>query len=106
MLFRSLDFKQPLRFGSFVTVNSQGPPMSGLWELPGSAFSQKGEIWYVKTDNTLASFSTVPLFSHGASIYVAPLREIAGTAQHVLIHPLNHYLDDMAVIPVEVNTHE
>jgi RND family efflux transporter MFP subunit len=101
-----LDSDTPLLFGAFVTVNIQGPPMSGLWELPGSAFSQKGEIWYVKKDNTLASFTTEPVFSHGESIYVTPPKDIAGSAQKVLIHPLNHYLDDMAVTPVEENTHE
>nr|WP_320193496.1 efflux RND transporter periplasmic adaptor subunit [uncultured Desulfobacter sp.] len=101
-----LDSETPLLFGAFVTVNIQGPPMSGLWELPGSAFSQKGEIWYVKKDNTLASFTTEPVFSHGESIYVAPPKEIAGSAQKVLIHPLNHYLDDMAITPVEENIHE
>lgn len=101
-----LDSDTPLLFGAFVTVNIQGPPMSGLWELPGSAFSQKGEIWYVKQDNTLASFTTAPVFSHGESIYVTPPKNIAGSAQKVLIHPLNHYLDDMAVTPVEEDIHE
>ncbi len=101
-----LDSDQPFLFGTFVTVNIQGPPMSGLWKIPGSAFSQKGEIWYVKKDNTLASFTTKPVFSHGESIYVVPPEDIAGSAQKVLIHPLNHYLDDMAVTPVEENTHE
>lgn len=101
-----LDSNQPLLFGTFVTVNIQGPPMPGLWALPGSAFSQKGEIWYVKQDNTLASFTTAPVFSHGESIYVTPPEEIAGSAQKVLIHPLNHYLNDMAVTPVEEKTHE
>lgn len=101
-----LDSDTPLLFGSFVTVNIQGWPRSGLWELPGSAFSQKGEIRYVKKDNTLASFTTEPVFSHGEFIYVAPPKEIADSAGKVLIHPLNHYLDDMAVTPVEENTHE
>ena len=101
-----LDSDTPLLFGAFVTVNIQGPAMSGLWELPGSAFSQKGEIWYVKQDNTLASFTTEPVFSHGESIYVTPPKDIADSVQKVLIHPLNHYLDDMAVTPVEENTHE
>lgn len=101
-----LNSDQPLLFGTFVAVNIQGPPMSGLWALPSSAFSQKGEIWYMKADNTLASFTTKPVFSHGESIYVTPPKDIAGAAQKVLIHPLNHYLDDMAVTPVEENTHE
>ena len=101
-----LDSETPLLFGAFVTVNIQGPPISGLWALPGSAFSQKGEIWYVRQDNTLASFNTEPVFSHGESIYVTPPKEIAGSVQKVLIHPLNHYLDDMAITPVEENIHE
>ncbi|MCG8552901.1 MAG: efflux RND transporter periplasmic adaptor subunit [Desulfobacterales bacterium] len=101
-----LDSDTPLLFGAFVTVNIQGPPISGLWELPGSSFSQKGEIWYVRQDNTLASFTTEPVFSHGESIYVAPPKGIADSSRKVLIHPLNHYLDDMAVTPVEENAHE
>ncbi len=101
-----LNSDSPLLFGSFVTVNIEGPPKDGLWALPGSAFSQKGEIWYVKPDNTLASFTTEPVFSHGQSIYVTPPEDIAGAPQKVLIHPLNHYLDDMAVTPVQENTNE
>ena len=105
-LDKPLNSDTPLFFGSFVTVNIEGPPMDGLWELPGAAFSQKGEIWYVKSDNTLASFATEPVFSHGQSIYVTPPKEIAGAAQKVLVHPLNHYLDDMAVTPVQEKTNE
>jgi hypothetical protein len=46
------------------------------------------------------------VFSHGESIYVTPPKDIADLAQKVLIHPLNHYLEDMAVTPVEEKTHE
>ncbi|WP_321492408.1 efflux RND transporter periplasmic adaptor subunit [uncultured Desulfobacter sp.] len=101
-----LDSQNPLLFGTFVSVNIEGQPMSGLWELPASAFSQKGEIWYVKADNTLSSFTTQPVFSHGESIYVAPPEDIADSPRKVLIHPLNHYLDDMAVTPVQESSHE
>ncbi len=96
-----LDSDPPLLFNTFVKVTINGQTMDNLWELPGSAFSQKGEIWYVAADNTLASFSTEPLFSYQDAVYVIPPEDLAGTPRKILIHPLSHYLKGMTVNPVE-----
>lgn len=105
-LDKPLDAPSPLLFNTFVQARIQGRNMDNLWELPDSAFSQKGDIWYVTKDNTLASFSTEPLFSQGESIYVAPPQTLAQSVQKVLVHPLNHYLNNMIVNPVEEETNE
>lgn len=101
-----LDLTEPLLAGTFVEAEISGRIHNDLWQLPSSAFSQKGEIWYVKQDNTLASFSAEPLFSDADAIYVVPPEELAGTSQKVLIHPLNSYLNGMSVNPVEEGSHE
>lgn len=101
-----LDLKEPLHAGTFVKAQISGRIHNDLWQLPGSAFSQKGEIWYVKQDDTLASFSAEPLFSDADAIYVVPPEELAGTSQKVVIHPLNNYLNGMSVNPVEEGNHE
>ena len=87
-------------------MNPSGPFPSRVFRITSYNVCYTKLLRYVKKDNTLASFTTKPVFSHGESIYVVPPEDIAGSAQKVLIHPLNHYLDDMAVTPVEENTHE
>jgi hypothetical protein len=98
-----LDQSPPLLPGTFVEAELSGRTLDNLWQLPGSALSRRGEIWYVTDDNTLARFSTEPLFSHGAYIYVEVPAECAATAIRVVVHPLNSYLPGMIVQPVEEN---
>jgi hypothetical protein len=80
--------------------------LANLWKLPGSALSQEGEIWYVRADNTLASFPAKPLFNDGDVIYVSVPDTLQGREQNVLVHPLNSYLAGMRVHPVQEADHE
>lgn len=86
--------------GSFVDAEIPGRSLDGLWELPNSALSQRGEIWYVATDNTLASFTAKLAFSAADTIYVEPPAALALQPQQVLLHPLSGYLVGMQVTPV------
>ena len=47
----------PLLANTFVTVSFPGRPTGNLLQLPGSALSQRGEIWYVTSDNVITSYS-------------------------------------------------
>lgn len=96
-----LGLSAPLLPGTFVKVTIPGKSMDNLWKLPGSALSQRGEIWYVTKDNVLASFQAQPLFSDHDSIYVTAPDNLAGIAQRVLVHPLSSYLTGMKVNPVQ-----
>ena len=101
-----LDSEQPLLPGVFVQVKISGRSVDNLWRLPGSAFSQKGEIWYVAENNTLAAFSANPLFSDADAVYIVPPESLTVTPQKILVHPLNSYLKGMMVNPVEELNHE
>jgi RND family efflux transporter MFP subunit len=101
-----LDSDPPLLPGTFVKATIPGRRLESLWKLPGSALSQKGEIWYVQADDTLSSFSAKPLFSDGDVIYVSVPDTLKGREQNVLVHPLNSYLVGMRVNPVQETGHE
>ena len=97
-----LDQKPALYPGTFVNVHISGRKVDGLWKLPTSALSQRGEIWYVDKNNTLAKFSTTPLFTRTGFIFVEPPEDLKNDRANVLINPLDSYLNGMDVKPVEV----
>lgn len=101
-----LDAQQPLLAGTFIQAEISGRSLDNLWRLPASAFSQKGEIWYVTAGNALSSFTAEPSFSDADAVYILPPAELADGAQKVLVHPLNSYLKGMIVNPVEEKSHE
>ncbi len=96
----------PLLPGAFLAAQVAGRSEEGLWQLPSSALSQRGEIWYVDGDNSLRSFAATPRFSREQAIFIAPPAALAASAQRVVIHPLNGYLQGMAVHPVAEVDHE
>nr|WP_320051173.1 efflux RND transporter periplasmic adaptor subunit [uncultured Desulfuromonas sp.] len=87
----------PLLAGTFVTVQLDGRTIEGLWQLPASALSQRGEIWYVTEQHTLDCFSAEARFSRNEMIYVEPPTDLAQQPQQVLSHPLSSYTQGMAV---------
>lgn len=95
-----LDLDPPLLPGTFVKAHISGRNLDTLWKLPGSALSQKGEIWYVRADDTLDCFSASPQFSDSEAIYVSVPDSLAAGEQKVLVHPLSSYLQGMRVNPV------
>ena len=101
-----LDRDPPLFPGTFLELEIAGRLVDGLWRLPSTALSQRGEVWYLRDDDTLASFAAEPLFSAAGAIYVRPPEALAEVPQRVLVHPLNGYLQGMAVRPVEVTGDE
>lgn len=103
---QALDIEQPLLPGMFLQAEIGGREVDGIWKLPYSALSQKGEIWYVNADNSLSSMSREALFSDAEAIYVKAPQDLAETQQKILIHPLSSYLQGMFVNPVEEMGHE
>lgn len=92
-----------LKPGTFVQASISGRVQSGLWRLPASALSQRGEIWYVD-NGTLARFSSEPVASDSDVIFIRPPQNLAGQPVQVVSHPLNSYLSGMKVHPVERST--
>jgi len=96
----------PLLANTFVAVSFPGRATGNLLQLPGSALSQRGEIWYVTSDKALDRFSAEPLFSDSEFIYVEAPAIFEKEDQLVLTHPLSSYLVGMAVNPVAEESNE
>jgi RND family efflux transporter MFP subunit len=96
-----LALEKPLLPGTFLKARLAGDQVDGLWQLPSSARSQRGEIWFVNPGGQLDHFATDPLFNDGEHIYVRAPKTLSGTPVQVLSHPLNSYLKGMLVNPVE-----
>lgn len=99
--------QQPAVFaGTFVEVSLQGKLIDNLWKLPSSSLSQRGEIWYVTTDNTLAKIIANPLFAHNGNIFISVPADLANQPLSILSHPLNSYIEGMHVNPTEEHINE
>lgn len=98
-----LDQTPPLLPGIFVEVGIDGREADNVWELPSSALSQQGEIWYVTKNDTLAKLQVQSAFTHGNSIYVEVPEQMAQAPARIVAHPLSSYLPGMAVQPIVEN---
>jgi RND family efflux transporter MFP subunit len=98
---KPFDFSKPLYPGTFVNIILKGKQIDGLWKLPSSALSQSGKLWYVNKNQTLSHISASILFSDTDSIYIRTPKDLQGITQ-VLTNPLESYVDDMQVNPIEV----
>lgn len=87
--------------GTFVKATVEGRLVDDLWQLPSSALSQRGEIWYVDSNNTLQKFTATAQFAKAGDIFISPPKDLSNQQIAVLTHPLNSYLQGMAVNPVE-----
>lgn len=92
----------PLAPGIFVRAEIPGRKLDGLWRLPPSALSQRGEIWYV-ADGVLQKFAREPVASDDEAIYVRPPESLSQQETPVLVHPLSGYVPGMAVRAVEAS---
>lgn len=97
--------------GTFLKVSIEGEDREGLWKLPSSSLSQRGEVWFVDAEHRLNSFPAQLVFSKADSIFIEAPKDLANSAQNVLISPLNSYLKGMLVTPIiqtqsAGNTHE
>jgi RND family efflux transporter MFP subunit len=95
-----LDQSPPLLPGSFVEGRMAGRKVSGLWQLPSSALSQRGAIWYLDAHQHLANFTADVVFADKDHLYVRVPPALAKAPQQVLVHPLNAYLVGMKVHPL------
>lgn len=85
----------PLYPGSFVTATLQGQKLANLWQLPASAISQNGDVWYVDKQQTLAKFPAQKVFSQGKFTYITPKPDV--NAADIVVHPLTSYSQGMQV---------
>lgn len=87
--------------GTFTEVQVPGITLDGLWALPSTSLSQRGEIWYIDDNNTLNNFNASPAFAAGDTIYVRPPSDLKQSQQQVLTSPMNSYVEGTAVEPLQ-----
>ncbi|MCJ8350426.1 efflux RND transporter periplasmic adaptor subunit [Moritella sp.] len=86
----------PLFPGTFVTATVQGKALDNLWQLPASAISQNGEVWYIGAGGNLATFTAQQQFAQGELSYIKPMTGI--DSANIIIRPLHSYVQGMQVI--------
>ncbi|MEG3765390.1 efflux RND transporter periplasmic adaptor subunit [Alteromonas sp. 14N.309.X.WAT.G.H12] len=100
---KPLDQSAPLYFGTYVTATIDGRMLNNIWQIPSSAISQKLEVWFVRDDNTLDKFTPDVLFMNNGFAYISPVADMDDAK--IVVRPLNGYLVNMVVKPVEESTH-
>jgi len=91
----------PLLPGTFVTVEIQGAPLDGLLRIPESAYTRKGEVWYLDETDRLRSFAARPLFLHDGQAYIAT-PPFGADGLRIVLYPTLETLAGTRVHPVAV----
>lgn len=92
-----LDKEVGLYPGTFVKALISGKRLDNTWELPASAISQNGDIWFITQEGTLAKVTASKLFEKSGSVYVLPIDGM--TSADVVKRPLSSYVVGMRVSP-------
>ncbi|WP_299491261.1 efflux RND transporter periplasmic adaptor subunit [uncultured Shewanella sp.] len=87
--------------GTFLTAVIQGVALKNIWEIPASALSQSGEVWYVDNQNNLLNFKANKLFEIKNKVYITPIDDMKNA--QIVIRPLNNYLVGMHMTPTHTN---
>jgi hypothetical protein len=61
--------------GTFVKAIIQGKSVQNLWQLPSSAISQQGDIWFVDDAGLLTKALATVLFEQNSFVYVQPISQ-------------------------------
>jgi RND family efflux transporter MFP subunit len=68
--------------GTFVKVIIQGKSVQNLWQLPSSAISQQGDIWFVDDAGLLTKALATVLFEQNSFVYVQPISHSLNSQTH------------------------
>jgi RND family efflux transporter MFP subunit len=83
--------------GTFVEAHIEGAVLDNTWELPASAISQAGDIWFITENNQLNKVAANKVFEKANAVYVTPIKNL-GSAK-IIKRPLSSYLVGMRVVP-------
>jgi RND family efflux transporter MFP subunit len=85
--------------GTFVKAEIRGQAKDNLWEVPASAISQQGEIWFVEGNGELHKTKAYRTFDIGEQSYVKPLDITPDAIRQIVKRPLSHFQEGMLVSP-------
>ncbi|GGP45195.1 hemolysin D [Shewanella algicola] len=79
--------------GTFVKTNIQGKSLTNLWQLPSSAISQQGDIWFVDDNGLLAKSAANIAFEKGGFVYVTPMtnKQDMPAKMQIVKRPLSNF---------------
>ncbi|MGB6135187.1 MAG: efflux RND transporter periplasmic adaptor subunit [Shewanella sp.] len=79
--------------GTFVKTKIQGKSLTNLWQLPSSAISQQGDIWFVDENGLLAKSAANIAFEKGGFVYVTPMtnKQDMPAQMQVVKRPLSNF---------------
>ncbi|MHA7777351.1 efflux RND transporter periplasmic adaptor subunit [Roseibium sp. M-1] len=88
--------------GQFVRVDLPGAPVSGTLQIPESALTQDGFVWFIDMDDRLRRFEARALFHNNGRVIVEVPEELRRTQDfRIVTLPMNAYLPGQKVAPVE-----
>lgn len=104
-----LDQEKDLYPGTFVQATISGKQLNQLWELPASALSQQGDLWFVDDNGLLSKSNANVEFEKGGLIYIDPtklsnstelnsLTESNSDSVQVVKRPLSSFKSGMVVL--------
>ena len=79
--------------GTFVKAFIPGEILENTWELPASAISQDGNLWFINSDGVLAKVVANKLFEKSGSVYVSPIEGMSSA--DVVKRPLSSFVAGM-----------
>ncbi|MDN3629526.1 efflux RND transporter periplasmic adaptor subunit [Vibrio lentus] len=95
-----LEQEKDLYPGTFVQATISGKQLTQLWELPASALSQQGDLWFVDNNSQLSKSNAHVEFEKSGLIYIDPTKlnvEIGDSVQ-VVKRPLSSFKAGMVVL--------
>ena len=90
--------EKPLIPGTFLSVEIGGKQLQNVLELPSSAISQDGDVWYANEQNKLVNVTANKLFERDELVYISPIYGVDEAL--IVVRPLVSYLSGMSVTPV------
>ncbi|PTQ13770.1 efflux transporter periplasmic adaptor subunit [Vibrio splendidus] len=104
-----LEQEKDLYPGTFVQATISGKQLTQLWELPASALSQQGDLWFVDDNGLLSKSNANVEFEKGGLIYIDPtklsnstelnsLTESNSDSVQVVKRPLSSFKSGMVVL--------
>ncbi|MCF7485208.1 efflux RND transporter periplasmic adaptor subunit [Vibrio sp. A2-1] len=104
-----LEQEKDLYPGTFVQATISGKQLTQLWELPASALSQQGDLWFVDGNGLLSKSNANVEFEKGGLIYIDPTKlnnsadlnsvtESNSDSVQVVKRPLSSFKSGMVVL--------